>query len=64
MKIDMKELSPWADIHTMFTRMKSFRIVVGEDVYDDEMDISSTDGHVTLKVKKKKKQKAKLRLVK
>jgi hypothetical protein len=62
MKFDMNQLSPWADLNTMFGNMKSMEFRVGNDTYSEAMDVTSVDGHLVIEleetdhVKKSKKK--------
>jgi hypothetical protein len=59
MKFDMNQLSPWADLNTMFGNMKSMEFRVGNDTYSEAMDVTSVDGHLVIELVKKAKKKAK-----
>lgn len=53
MKFDMNQLSPWADLNTMFGNMKSMEFRVGNDTYSEAMDVTSVDGHLVIELVKK-----------
>ena len=61
MRVNLDELSPWADIHKAISNMRSLTVMAGGKVYTDgPIDLEIDDfGNVTMDLDGARKKKAK-----